>query len=835
MTTRGELRVYLGAAPGVGKTYAMLDEGWRRRERGADVVIAVVETHGRPRTAAQLRDLEVVPRRRVEHRGTTLYELDLDAVLARRPDVALVDELAHTNAPGSRHEKRWQDVEVLLSAGINVITTVNVQHLESLNDVVESITGIVQRETVPDAVVRAADQIELVDMSPEALRRRLAHGNVYPAERVDAALTNYFRPGNLGALRELALLWLADRVEDALDRYRDRHRIVEPWETRERVVVALAGAPDGERLIRRAARMAGRARGELIGVHVNSADGLDRRDRDDRAGLEAQRALLARLGGRYHEISGDRIESSLVEFARSQGATQLVLGASRDRGRGRWRTGSVITRTVLGVTGIDVHVIASRDGAGPPARPRARRTGPLPRARVLVGWALVLVVQPLLTALLVGRQQHFSLATDLLIFLGVVVAASAVGGVLPGVVGAVAASLLVNWFLVEPVHTFTIGEPENALSLVVFVAVAATVSGYVDLAARRALDARRAQADAESLARTTAALLSTADPLPEIVDGLRATYRLDGLALLRPSAEGWTVVAGSGDVAGMPGSGRTIASGADTSDVVVARGRPLTAAEERSLQSHAGQLALAAAARERHDEARRAASLESVDELRTAMLRSVSHDLRTPLAGIKTAVSSLLASDVRWTDGQRLEFLNTIDGETDRMARLVDNLLDMSRLQAGAIAVDVGPTPIDDAVARSLDSISTSTERVRVVIPDELPAAHADSVLLERALANVVANALAWSPPSTQVTVSAAAVGTDVAVTVADRGPGIPARERSRVLRPFQRFDDGGSRHGTGLGLAVAEGFVRAMKGQLTLDDTPGGGLTVTIRLPIQA
>src|SRR6516162_8990542 len=307
---RGLLRVYLGAAPGVGKTFAMLDEGWRRHERGTDVVVGFVETHHRPRTEAQVRDLEVVPRKTIEYRGTQFAEMDVDAVLARRPAVALVDELAHTNVPGSQREKRWEDVDVLLEAGIDVITTVNIQHLESLNDVIERITGVHQRETVPDAVVRRADQIELVDMSPEALRRRMAHGNIYPSERVDAALANYFRPGNLAALRELALLWVADRVEENLQTYMEAHGIADSWETRERVVVAVTGAPGGEQLVRRAARLAGRLRGGLIGVHVVPSDGLASRAGPE---LSKQRQLLSELGGTYREIVGERVPSALVE------------------------------------------------------------------------------------------------------------------------------------------------------------------------------------------------------------------------------------------------------------------------------------------------------------------------------------------------------------------------------------------------------------------------------------------------------------------------------------------------------------------------------------------
>ncbi|TML17843.1 MAG: histidine kinase, partial [Actinobacteria bacterium] len=354
---RGVLRVYLGAAPGVGKTYAMLDEGWRRKERGTDVVIGVIETHNRPSTIAQIRDLEIVPRRRVEYRGAMLEEMDLEAVLARRPHVALVDELAHTNVPGSRNEKRWQDIEELLNAGINVVSTVNIQHLESLNDVVEKITGIAQRETVPDAFVRQADQIELVDMSPEALRRRMAHGNIYTPERIDAALGNYFRPGNLSALRELALLWVADRVEDTLQQYLEDYGVAGAWETRERVVVAMTGAPSGDALIRRAARMAARNKGELRGVRVIASDGLAPTGSNDH--LSSQRRLLKELGGTYHEVTGDDVATALVEFARAERATQLVLGATRRSRRQELLGGSVIGRVLRMAGSLDVHVIAT--------------------------------------------------------------------------------------------------------------------------------------------------------------------------------------------------------------------------------------------------------------------------------------------------------------------------------------------------------------------------------------------------------------------------------------------------------------------------------------------
>ena len=383
---RGHLRIYLGSAAGVGKTYAMLCEGHRRAERGADVVVGFAEPHRRPNTSALLDGLEIVPRARLDYRGSTFEEMDLDAVLARHPEIALVDEFAHTNVPGSRHEKRWQDVEELLDAGIDVISAVNIQHLESLNDVVEKITGVPQRETVPDAIVRAADQVEMVDMTPEALRRRMAHGNIYPPEKIDAALTNYFRSGNLSALRELALLWLADKVDEGLQRYRTEHKITSAWEARERVVVALTGGPEGRTLIRRAARIAARsAGGDLLAVHVTKSDGLTGADP---AALASQRRLVESVGGSYHQVVGDDIPEALLTFARAENATQLVLGASR---RSWWLamlTGPGIgSRTIRGSGDIDVHIVTH----GHMGRGRglvSRRRGAITLRRKIAGYVL---------------------------------------------------------------------------------------------------------------------------------------------------------------------------------------------------------------------------------------------------------------------------------------------------------------------------------------------------------------------------------------------------------------------------------------------------------------
>ncbi|MCU1458370.1 MAG: histidine kinase, partial [Actinomycetia bacterium] len=463
---RGRLRIYLGAAPGVGKTFAMLNEGFRRHERGTDVVVGYVETHGRANTAAQVRDLEVIPRKVTSYRDKTFEEMDVGAVLARRPEVALVDELAHTNVPGSRNEKRWQDVDELLSAGIEVISTVNIQHLESVNDVVEKITGVRQQEKIPDAIVRQAEQVEIVDMTPEALRRRMAHGNIYPPERVDAALGNYFRPGNLAALRELALLWVADKVDESLQSYMETHGIDTSWETRERVVVAVTGNPNGDNLIRRAARMAQRSRGELIGVHIRAGDGLTS---PDRGRLEEHRRLLEELGGTFHEAVGDDIGNALVRFAEAEHATQLVVGAAR---RSRWTEltrGSVITRVLRQAGPIDVHVISGPGDDAPPPRlaaiMRERRIVLSPR-RLAIGWTIAIAGPLLLTLAMANLRGSFGLPAQLLLYLLVVVGAAASGGLWPALFASAAGFLLGNWYFTPPLHTFTISRSENVIAFV---------------------------------------------------------------------------------------------------------------------------------------------------------------------------------------------------------------------------------------------------------------------------------------------------------------------------------------------------------------------------------
>jgi two-component system sensor histidine kinase KdpD len=822
---RGRLRIYLGAAPGVGKTFAMLGEGRRRAERGTDVVVGFVEAHGRARTAEQVGDLEVVPRRDMVHRGAAFEEMDVDAVLARQPLVALVDELAHTNVPGSRNEKRWQDIDELLEAGIDVISTVNIQHLESLNDTVERITGVRQRETVPDAWVRQAEQIELIDQTPEALRRRMAHGNIYAPDKIEAALGNYFRAGNLGALRELALLWLADRVDEALGEYREAHGIDRPWETRERVVVALTGAPGGDQLIRRAARMAARSRGDLLGVHVSRSDGLATATSPL---LDDHRRLLTDLGGEYHEVVGADVASGLVDLARAENATQLVLGASRRTRVAELWHGSVIGK-VLRMSGpIDVHVTST----GPPEKSRpplrvTRSRDLLPRRRLVASWAVALVGLPTLTVALDTLGHHIGLPTVLLLYLALVVVVATLGGLVPAVVAAIAASVLANWFFTEPVHTFSIGEAENVVALLVFLGVGVVVSLLVRSTLRRSAEATRARLEAAALARSSATLVGAEDPLPRLVQQVHETFGLEGCAVVEA---GERVVASAGRLPPDGGGGERLALGENVELVLVG---PVVADDLEALQAFAAQLRAALEQERLRREAAKTSRLSEANELRTALLRAVSNDLRTPLASIKAAVTSLLQHDVDWTLEATTEFLQTIDEEADRLNRLVGNLLDMSRLETGALSVRPRPVGLEEVVAAALSSLPDRGAGVVVDVPETLPAVVVDPALLERAVANLVANASQHTPSGRTVRVEAREVGARVDLLVVDRGPGVPEDDRERVFAPFQRLGDTGST-GVGLGLAVARGFVEAVGGQLTLEETPGGGLTVVVTLPRQ-
>ena len=811
--------MYLGAAPGVGKTHAMLEEGVRRASRGADVVVGVLDDTGRLGISALAAGLP--------HESTIAgrdgdAELDVAALRQRHPKVVLVDDLAHRV---DEHHGRWDEVEELLADGIDVITTVNISNLESMGDVVAAVTGAASTDTVPDSVVRAADQIELVDMSPEALRRRLAHGHVYPPDRVDTALANVFRPEVLGKLRQLSLLWVADRVEEQIER---QLLTGEPDDTRgvrERVVVALGGR-GGDHLVRRAGRIAGRTGGQLVGVHVVSPGAVPGPD------LERQRGLLVGLGGAYREVVGENVAEVLAAFARVEQATQLVIGAVPVE-MGSPAEHSIVGELIDRIGTIDVHVVGT-DVADPPAEPLpANTSGPTRPLRMRsAAWALCVLGLPLLTAILAAVRQHVSVGSALMIDLCLVMAVAALGGLRVGLVASVAAFGLTNWFLTPPLHTLTVGEAENVVALTVFVSVTVVVSILVDRAASRSREAATARMQAAALARSAATLVGSRDPLPDLLGQLRATFGLASASVLERADAGWwpTQVSGQPELLD-PADGTSINISADGGLRLVVSTNALRPEQLDLLRAFADQLAMGVEARRLRVDADNAALVAEADALRAALLQAVSHDFRTPLATIKASASGLLHTGAEFSDSDRRLLLGDIESAADRLDRMVRDLLDMSRLQVGAVDLTLRSVALEEVVAAAIAGLGAAHDRIEVDVPESLPMVLADAALLERALANLISNALAWSPAGTPVKVQAGLVGSSIDLRVVDRGPGVPVDDRERIFLPFQRLGDRSTDAGVGLGLAIAKGLIEAMGARLSLDDTPGGGLTMTVRL----
>jgi two-component system sensor histidine kinase KdpD len=819
---KGRLRVLLGAAPGVGKTYAMLEEGARLRHEGKDVVVAVVETHGRAATGALIEGQVVIPRRTVAHRGVELSEMDLDAVIARRPDLALVDELAHTNAPGFPNEKRWQDVEALLEAGIDVISTVNVQHIDSLRDVVEQITGTVQRETIPDAVLRAADQVEVIDLAPESLRDRLAEGLVYPANRIDAALSNYFRLGNLTALRELALLWLADEVDVALNAYRTEHGIDSKWEARERVVVALTGGPEGETLIRRGARIAARsAGGELIAVHITSQDGLS----DSYPGaLSAQRALTEKLGGTYYQVIGDDIPRALVEFAKGLNATQLVIGVSRRSRLSAALTGPGTAATVIRESGvIDVHIVNHAAAGGRFAIPRIG--GALTVKRRVAGAIVALIGGPLVTAVLLASRSPDAITADVLGFQLLVVLVALIGGIWPALFAAVLSGFTLDFFFVKPYFNITIAAPVHLLTLVLYVLNAALVSYVVDQAAKRSRAAQRASAESELLATIAGSVFRGQDALQALVTKTKEAFSLSSVRL---TSKGETLFQEGESQDGDP----VTSIPAGERGTLELRGGDLRASERRLLSVIATQIDAALEYRDLSEAASEVGPLAEVDRVRSALLAAVGHDLRRPLAAATAAVTGLRSPGIVWSDHDRDELLATAEESLESLSALVTNLLDVTRLQAGSLAVSSSMVDVAEVVLPALDELQLGPADVELDLPADLPPVRADAGLLQRVIVNLLDNAIRFSPDGQAVRISASQFAATIEIRIADHGPGVGPDRRDDIFVPFQRLGDTDNLTGLGLGLALSKGFTEGMDGTLLAEETPGGGLSMVITLP---
>ncbi len=742
---RGRLRVYVGVAPGAGATWALLGEAERRVGRGRAVLLGPIDTRDRPATAERLADL----RRRLGPDLDLPAALELTAVLAAHPEVVILDDLAAVNPPGARTAARWQDAVALLDAGIDVVGTVRVDQIESLSDLAANVTGV-RVATVPDALLKAADQLELVDITPDALRRRLAHGALGDADAVDAVTAAGFQPARLARLRELAVEWMADRVEAEADRYRAHPAVAAaPDEDTPTVAVALNGRPGNDAAVRRAARLADRLDARLVGLARVP-------DRAGAVALGRERHLVTDLGGEVRPVVGDGSACALVEAARAVQAHQLVVGSGDD-------IAALAAEAAAG--GLDLHVVPAAGPAGAGAR----------------SWrAPVAVVVAIALAAVVGRTVHF---------------------------------------------------PDPLPVAITIVATAITI-GVLVWGARTRAQAERVRAEADELATTARTLVTSPDPLDAVVSRVQQILGVTGVAVIAPGADGPVVECAVG--APVPVGAPDAAADIDRSGRVLAvTGRALNGAELRLLRGYAAQVAAARQHRVLHREANQATLLAEADTLRTAILRAVSHDLHTPLASIKASVSGLLQADVSFSPADRHELLVTIETEADRLHRMVTNLLDVSRLQAGALQVDNRPSYLEDVVAAALANVAHQPDRVEVAVPETLPPVLVDPALLERALANLIANALAWSPADRPVRIDAGAVDHDaeVHVRVVDRGPGIPPDERGRVLEPFQRIGRRSLQAGAGLGLTVVKGFVEAVGGTFTLDDTPGGGLTATIAL----
>lgn len=841
---RGRLLIYLGSAPGVGKTTEMLLRAQRLAADGRDVVVGLVETHGRAGTAAALDGLEQIPRREIDYRGTAVSEMDLPEVLARAPQIALVDELAHTNARGVEHAKRWQDIAALLDAGIDVHSTLNIQHLESLNDVVSAITGTQQKETVPDAVVRAADEIELIDVSPEQLRSRLSAGQVYRAEQVDAALGNYFRMGNLTALRELALLWLADRVDEALARYRHTERITDTWEARERVVVAVTGGPESLVLVRRASRIASRSSAELVVVHVLRGDGLA----TGRDHMPQVKEIAASCGASVHVVAGDDVRTTLLEFARGVNATQLVLGTSR---RSRWKRlfDEGIGSAVVQESGsIDVHMVTHAESSGGRAL-----TPPRPATRRVLAWVGAVVVPAVILGLTWLVDPRWDASSQGWFFLVGVLAVSLLGGVWPATVCALISGLVLNFFHTPPFASLAVADAGNLVSLVAMVAVAIAVSALVDLSARRHREASLSARDAELLTLFARSALRS-HRLDDLLEKVRDVYGQDRVTFL--DADGRALAAaGAGPSLDAEEATTTVTTAAG--EQLLLGGPQLTGHDLQILDVVAGH----ASSIVRHGELTRIAAdaqaVAEADRLRRSLLSAVGHDLRTPLAAVKLSVSSLRSGDVDFSPEDTGELLATIEESADHLVSLVDNLLDSSRLAAGAVHPVPREVDVEEVAVTALlaATVGTPDERARVSVDTAGATAWADPGLLERVLGNLLDNALRHAPGS-EVRLTARTLHSGgprdersgeaagghpgeaaggrarTLIAIADSGPGIPGHSREAVFRSFHREGDANATTGIGLGLSVVRGFTEAMGGTVSIDETPGGGTTVEVDLP---
>jgi two-component system sensor histidine kinase KdpD len=868
----GKLRIFVGAAPGVGKTYEMLQQARARKKDGYDVVAGVVETHGRRETEALLEGFEIVPRRRVEYKGQKLEEMDLDAIIARRPQIVLVDELAHSNVEGSRHPKRYLDVQELMNHGIDVYTTVNVQHIESLNDVVAQITHVRVRETVPDAVFDRADAIELVDLTPDDLIQRLKEGKVYFPKQAERALEHFFSPANLTALRELALRRTADRVDEQLLTEMQAHAIQGPWPAGERILVCISEDPRAAGLVRYTKRLADRLHGPWMALYVEGRRSAQLSE-EQRDRIADTLRLAEALGGEAVTLpASDRpIVEDVISYAQANNATQIVIGKSA---RTRWFEilhGSVVHDLVRRSGNISVHVIAGETIAGQPIPKKSVRTAerddvvnPRPYIAALVAVALALAAAEAINSFLGAENVD-------LVFLTAIVVVAVRLGLWPSLFASVASSLCYNFFFLPPIYTFTITDPVNIAAFLFFTLVAILVS---NVAAR----GRTLATAAMERARTTDSLHSFSRKLASagtLDDVLWATAYQTALmlkvrvVLLLPEGGSIAVKAGyppedildDADLAAanwawqndrVAGRGSDTLPGAKRLFLPMHTGRGaigvmgidsdkpgplLTPDQRRLLDALADQGALAIERVRLVEEMDRVERAAETERLRSALLTSISHDLKTPLASVLGAAGTLRDLGERLDDAQKADLLATIIDESERLNRFIANLLDMTKLESGAISPNVALHDLAEIVGSALRRAGRilSRHRVELELAADLPMVELDAVLFEQALFNLLDNAAKYAPSETTIRIQSWRSGDTVCLRVLDEGSGIPAGDLEHIFDKFYRAQKTDQvRAGTGLGLAISRGFVEAMHGTIVAANrTDRTGAAFTISLPI--
>jgi two-component system sensor histidine kinase KdpD len=854
---RGRLKVFLGMCPGVGKTYAMLRAAQRERASGIDVAVGVVETHGRSETEALLEGLDVLPRRSVGHRGTTLREMDLEALRARRPGLAVVDELAHTNAPGSRHIKRWQDVLELLEAGIDVHTTLNIQHVESRADAVRQITGAVQQETVPDSLIDTADEVELVDVTPETLHERLDEGKVYLGERAAAARENFFQESHLAALRELALRFTAERVDRQLRALRAPTARRTVWRSGERLLVAVGSSPFSTQLVRWTRRLAAAQGAPWLAVHVETAS-PPRPDEQRR--LDRNLALARELGAEILVTQDDDMAAALVRIALQHNATQIVVGKPRRAWWARYLPGGSLVDRIIQLGGnIDVYVVPSEAARRPltlgSLDHKLRSTG---GEYLLAGGTVGAIT---LGALLL--PQNYYLAAGLVYLLAVILLSLRIGRG-PVLAAGVLSALTWNFLFIPPRFTFSIGRVEDGLLFGTYFVVALVAGQLTARIRAQALAERLREGRATALFHLTRAL-AEARTLDEAV--FAALRQADGLfnartslllvggapAALHPHFAGsfalddkeravaeWsfrnrraagrftdTLPASAGFYLPLLRDDRSVGA----LGVVVPRDQHLTLAQRDLLEAFARQLAMSVERESLRAAGEREKLLAESERLHRALLDSVSHELRTPLSVIGSAAEGLEEAE----PGLRKSLVAEIRTAARRLNRLVGNLLDQTRLDGGVLKARLDWCDARDLVNAALDEVrdAAAGHPLEVSVPEDMPPIRADFTLMVQALANLLLNAALHTPPSTEIFVTAGIErgGRRVFFTVADRGPGFPRGMKERLFKKFERGDVARS-GGLGLGLSIARGFVSAQGGEIAVGENPGGGAVFTVYLP---